>query len=207
MPGEYRASVAMGIQLSAVQYQYLRLADIGTVTATNADVKADFAIPQTPELSGRIRISGLPPSTLPTSVTATQAWPAQGGGSVNADPVGQYRMILQENNSYSLGAVYLLPGISVSHAESGVINMSGPTTYDFTFPSIPSQVAISGRVTDSLGRPVSGVTVGVSSQSLAGSPTLSLSGSATTDFDGKYHLAVLAGTNYRLTFTPPLPSQ
>ncbi len=89
---------------------------------------------------------------------------------------------------------------------AGSLALSKDTTLDFALPAFPAQVSISGQVADSAGHGVNGAFVSAFSQTLTGAPNLGFTSSAQTDANGNYHLVVLSGTGYQLTFTPPTPA-
>ena len=77
---------------------------------------------------------------------------------------------------------------------------------DISMPNLPDGVVISGKVTDSAGRGIGNVEIGAVSQSLTGVTSAELSRWDWTDPDGNYRILVLSGTNYKLTFYPPVPA-
>jgi hypothetical protein len=86
-----------------------------------------------------------------------------------------------------------------------VLDLAGDSNLNFNSPSLPGTVTISGKVTDGLGRGIGGVFVDARSESVTNAPGARLSNSSMTDENGSYSFSVLSGTNYEVTFTPPLP--
>ena len=84
--------------------------------------------------------------------------------------------------------------------------MSGKINYNFTTPSLPGQVAISGRVIDGSGAGVANVAVSAYSESLTGASNIGFAATGTTDSNGNYTFNILSGTNYQITFTPQNPT-
>jgi hypothetical protein len=79
-------------------------------------------------------------------------------------------------------------------------------TRDFDFPPIPAQVTLSGRVTDSSARGISGVRVSAFTQNLTGAANVGFASvGSTTDANGDYRLTLLSGSNYQISFIPPEP--
>jgi hypothetical protein len=89
---------------------------------------------------------------------------------------------------------------------AAVVTLNGDSRFDISIPSLPGFVTISGKVTDSSGRGLYNVEVVVGSQALNGLPNAELTNYTRTDEDGYYGFVVLSGTNYRLTFYPPIPA-
>ena len=123
-------------------------------------------------------------------------------------------MILPDNTAYGVNVSMLLTdGMSLLGSilfpiPSSSLNFVGDTaSYDFTVPTLPVQVTISGRVTDGNGNAVSGASITATSESITGTPGLQFSNFAQTDADGNYSFSVLSGTNYQLFFIPPIPAQ
>jgi hypothetical protein len=102
------------------------------------------------------------------------------------------------------GGVYY--GAVTYPVPASVVNLSLDSGLDISAPNLPNGVVILGKVTDSAGHGIANVEIEAVSQSLTGVTNAKLSHSEVTDPDGNYKIQVLSGTNYRLTFYPPIPA-
>ena len=79
------------------------------------------------------------------------------------------------------------------------------STLNIALPAFPQERTLSGTVTDENGQPVSGVQVEVfTNGGLTGTPDAYFSATTTTGPQGNYSLKVLSGTQYVITFEPPV---
>jgi hypothetical protein len=101
----------------------------------------------------------------------------------------------------------LLGTISFPLPASSVNLAQDTPNFDFTVPALPVQVTLSGRVTDSSGKPVSSVAITASSTSITGGQISQFNAFAQTDASGNYSMLLLSGTNYLISFIPPPPTQ
>jgi hypothetical protein len=195
---------------SLFQSQSLGIFNLGVAAVSGNTVIPAFTVPATAKLSGMIHGAASPAVGL--SISATGPSSSITSNSTADMLTAKYQMILPKNTNYTVNVSMLLtsgadflgtitfpfPGLS--------LNLLGDTfAYDFTVPTLPVRVTISGLVTDSQGHPVSGVAVSATSQSITGAPSLRFSNFGQTDASGNYSLSVLSGTNYQLVFIPPPP--
>ncbi len=223
--GSYKASITATIQISLLQTETLAIYSIGTINVS-ADVSGvNFSVPATAKLSGTIQGPGVTPPLVGTSALAADtsapqvtqvlcAYPPTASSGTADMLTAQYQLLLATNRTYDLSvSVTLIEGGStyigsVIYPVSGAasLTLTSDTTHDFTLPAFPAQVSVSGQVTDSSGKGVSGAFVTAYSQTITGAPDLGFTSGAQTDANGNYQFVVLSGTNYQLTFTPPAPA-
>jgi hypothetical protein len=209
----YTAGITAAIAFppSLFQNQELGILNLGAANISSNTVIPAFTVPATAKLSGTVfeppligvRITAIGPSSSIVS-------------SSSADMLtGQYQMILPDNTTYGVNLSILLTdgenplgGEITFPVPASSLNFAGDTAnYDFTVPTLPVRVTISGHVVDGNGNSVSGATISATSQSITDTPNLQFSHFAQTDASGNYSLSVLSGTNYQLVFTPPIPAQ
>jgi hypothetical protein len=218
----YTASIDVAnIQPSPLQTQNLSLFNIGTANVAG-DTTANYSVPATARLSGRVQLSGQPILPGGTVGALDTSGPTLTGFALVSPPTdstatadivtGQYQMVLMRNRTHDVHvSIPFLQGTTLIGllgfpVPANTVSMAGDTTLDFNVPAPPGQVTIAGKVTDSSGRGVAEVGVSAFTTALTGVPTLSFSGFAQTDVNGNYQLIVLNGTNYQVTFVPPLPN-
>jgi hypothetical protein len=220
-PGSYRAN----LYLPNVKFQDghiqdpLTIFNFGAVNVGSSPVVANFTLPPLANLSGRvsgtdISLAGVYATDRSAPAMAYDAcgyFPAY--SITGIDPSGQFQLTLVKDRAYDIqveqyftryGGVYY--GTVRYPVPASVVNLSSDGRLDISAPSLPDGVVISGKVTDSAGRPVGNVEVEVVSQSLTGVINATLSRWELTDSDGNYRMLVLSGTNYKLTFYPPIPA-
>ncbi len=212
--GSYTAGISASMTYSQLvgQTQSLSIYDLGSATIGGNTTLPPFTVPATAKLSGTVRGVSLPAFGITVKATGPNGKISSSSG---ADYLAaQYQAVLPNSTNYALSvSLILTQGTdylgSITFPLSGIkINLTGDTgNYDFNVPPLPGGVTISGRVTDSRGNPVNGVAVSAASQSITGTPDLQYSNVAQTDTSGNYRLTVLSGSNYTLTFIPPLPPQ
>jgi hypothetical protein len=216
--GNYTAGLTASISfpLPAIgQSQSLGIYNLGSAAISGNTVIPAFTVPATARLSGTIHGVAVPVTGVSVSATGPSSSITS---SSNADIMtAQYQMILPKNITYGTGVtVDLIQGTSLLGILSFPIsannlNFTADTvSYDFTVPTLPVYVTVSGHVTDSSSNPVNNATIIAVSQSITGigtPPGLQFETYAQTDASGNYSMSVLSGTNYQLMFYPPSPSQ
>ena len=215
--GSYTASLSI-LSFAGTLFQSMGLYNIGSVTVGAAAVVADFAMPQTSRLSGVVRLPSLTSlplgssvfasdTTVPTTTTSCIFPPSS--SFVSVDATGTYQLVLRTNRPHAATAIVpVIDGTgSVSYPVPGApVILGADATHDFNLPALPAQRVISGRATDSSGQGVAEVSIIATTSAVTGAANLTFAGVATTDAAGNYRMTVLSGTNYELTFTPPVPS-
>ncbi len=212
--GSYTAGISAAMTYSQLssQKQSLGIYDLGSVTIGGNTTLPPFTVPATARLSGTVRGISLPAFGITVDATGPNGTISSSSG---ADMfTAQYQAVLPKNTNYAVSAsIMLIQGTdylgSITFPLSGNrLQLTGDTgNYDFTVPSLQGTVIISGQVTDSKGKPVNGAAVSAVSESITGTPDLRYSNAVQTDASGNYRLTVLKGSNYRLTFIPPLLQQ
>jgi hypothetical protein len=222
--GTYIAGVSRTpIQFLLLQSESLQLYNLGSLTVAGGPATGNYTIPATAILSGTISGGGLasiPPgsSVIATDTTAppvTQITCCAAPVASSATPnfLAQYQMVLPQNRN--LGAAVTVPiGVGVNLFSTirytpspSPGSLTGDTTFPFLIPRLPFTATIFGTVTDNLGRPVANVAVSAASQSVQDAANVVFTGIVMTNALGQYSVAVLSGTNYQLTFVPPMPSR
>jgi hypothetical protein len=209
------------IQFLPLQIESLELYQIGTLTVGTGPATGNYTTPATVKLSGTVRGAGLTSMPTGTAVLASDTTAAPitqitccappDTSYATADLSGQYQMVLAQNRSFTVGvSVPLGQGVSFLGVlnypiSSGAVSMGADTTLDFNIPGLPRRPSIFGRVTDSSGNGVANVVISAYSQSITDAANVGFSASGKTDPNGNYSIAVLGGTNYQLTFSPPTP--
>jgi hypothetical protein len=222
--GSYRANISAGIQFSILQTETLAIYNLGTAAVSADATGVNFTVPATATLSGRVQGPSLTPPLIGTFVAATDtgapqveqvlcAYPPVASGGAADMLSGQYQLLLASNRTYSpqvtvmlLSGETFLGSVLFPVPTASPLTLTSNATLDFNLPAFPAQVTVSGQVTDSSGRGVSGVSVSAYSQALTGAASLGFTGGAATDSSGSYRFVVLSGTNYQLSFTPPPPA-
>jgi hypothetical protein len=211
--GSYTAGVTASITFppSSFQNQFLGIYNLGSAAISGATVIPAFTVPATATLSGTIHNA---PSSGVVSIGASGPSSSVTSSSSADFLTAQYTMILPKNTVYGVNVSTELTSessylgtISFPYPASSV-NLTGEiANYDFTVPTLPVRVTISGTVKDGSGNPVNGGYISATSQSITGTPNLQFSNYAETDASGNYSLSVLSGTNYQLVFIAPPPPQ
>ncbi len=210
-PGSYRANLYMNVQFSDDRMQQVTVSKVGDVTIGSSPAVADFTLPPLARLSGTLSWT----DATEASIYATdRSAPASGPSITGADTSGQYQMTLVKDRVYDIQVgqhvVRLRDqadyGVVRYPFPSSVVNLSADTRLDISVPDLPGGVVISGRVTDGSGRGIGNVSVNVMSESITGVPGARLGNGDRTDREGYYRIPVLNGTNYTLTFYPPVPA-
>jgi hypothetical protein len=222
--GTYVAGVGRSpIPISLFQTESLQLYNLGSLIVGGGPASGNYAIPVTATLSGTISGGGLSSIPIGSSVIATDTTAppvtqltccsAPAASSANTNFVGQYQMVLPQNRN--LGATATVPigvGVNLFSTVSYTPipspgSLTGDTTFPFVIPKLPFTATIFGTVTDSLGRPVGNAVVTATSQSVQDAANVVFTGITMTNAFGQYSVAVLSGTNYQVTFMPPVPSR
>jgi len=232
LPGSYTVTAWItDPEQEEADYTSVRLGEI-SVSASRAQ---DFRLPAAIELSGKvIRATGQP--AVPAYVTAIAAADVAnvpsgedltcgGVGTVpeflpvtsamasipEESTTGAYRMLLAPG-TYLLNVNVLLeakdPTNPVLSFPSPPLerSLTAEATQDFTMPSLPPFVVLSGRITDERGQPVAGASVVAITDALVGTPNAIFTAGTETDAQGQYHLRLLSGMAYRVTVCPPSPA-
>ncbi len=215
--GTYTASLALAA-LSGGQIS-LGFYNVGTMTVSGTGTGA-FAVPATVQVSGTV--TGAPANTYINAGDTSVATPAQATTTCSAPssgslaPVGTggaYQMLVPK--SRPLSAMVQFPvGSGTTAAGYGMYpwpavslgTLSANKTQNFTIPTLPALVTISGKVTNSQSQGVAGVSVGAMSNQITGASGVYYMAGAETDSNGNYTMQVLNGTSYTLTFIPPMPT-
>lgn len=215
--GTYTASLALGIGQSLLGFY-----NIGTLTVSGTGT-GNFAVPPAVQLSGTVSQNGVPGaptnsfiSVTDTSIPATPqtvmscASPATSSLS-QIGAGGAYQLLVPKDRALAAGLGWPVGSPAYGYAgfpwpSRSLGSLSGNRTENFSLPVLPAPVQISGKVTNSQGQGVAGVSVGAFSDQVTGAPGVYFAGGADTDMNGNYIFQVLSGTNYTLTFIPPMPT-
>jgi hypothetical protein len=223
--GTYTATVyIVSLNLVTAGFQISSIYNIGGTTVSGAALTANLTVPGTAQLAGTARIAGTPIATegsmffaqdksAGSPLDADCAYPPAGSSS-SLGTGGTYTSLLLMNRPFGIGvsvpvyrgATTTLAGTAMYPNPYRELSLGANTTSDFDLPAFPAQVRLTGKVTNGTGTGVKDVAVAAYSQELSGAPALSYSGTATTDANGNYELILLSGTNYGVTFAPPLPT-
>ena len=199
-----------------------------THLSQTANLTANFSVPATAQLSGKLSEADM--STIGEgSIVSAKDTRAPGfteffggigllgdGFSVALPPAqGAYDLALAVGQQYSLIAGIALDDTRFwgvpAELEDDVITFNGATTRNFSFPSRPPEVTLSGQVMGpdltgtSASAPASNVAVSVFCRSLSGAANTFFSGTANTDGAGHYSIQVLSGSICEVEFLPALP--
>ena len=221
--GSYRAAVTVPvIYFTPIQNQSLALYNLLSVDVKGAPVAADLSIPVTAKVSGQATAGWMTGTTFGIKIifSDTSALPVSERDCVtapsltvaNADPSGQYQMLVARDRTYAPSLTVPLRNGSKQFGTLGFVPVpgqvtpGGETTVGFGLPDLPAQVTITGKVTNSKGEAVAGALVAASTQSAGGATTINFTASATTDSQGSYSMILLSGTGYRVQFIPPSPT-
>ncbi len=219
----YQAAITVPmIAFTPLQNESLALYNLASGNINGAPATVNLSIPGTAKVSGTVRASWLGAIALGIRVSATDKLYSPGTNtpfisapatsSASADASGAYQMILSRGRSYLMGmSVPVLDGSRRLGTASfpfppDVLNLDGDASYNLSLPALPEKATVTGRVTDSLGRALSGVSVTAYAQGLSGAPNLGFAANTITDSQGNYSLTLLSGTGYRLDFIPPIPT-
>ena len=215
--GTYTASLALGV-LSNGQIA-LGFYNVGTLTVSGTGTGA-FTVPATVQVSGSV--TGAPANSVITVGDTSVTSPAQSqtacsgptsGSMGQVGTGGAYQLVVPKSRplsamvQFSVGSgvvpagygMYPWPAVSLG-------TLSADKTQNFAIPALPQLFTISGKVTNSLNQGVAGVSVGATSNQITGASGLYYMAGAETDSNGNYTMQVLSGTNYTLTFVPPMPT-
>ncbi len=189
--------------------------NLATITVAGTAVTANFTVPISSQVTGRVRMadsSAIPANTMvtaiaadvPTDFTAFSCNASAGGSTAVADATGNYTLLLSNARSYKL--IVTLPvatgGTAVYDSGRTIQTLSGNRVEDFLVPVLPAAVTVTGKVTDFRGQAVPNAGVEIFSDQITGAPGVSFSSSVTTDAAGGYSVPVPNGSNYRMMFTP-----
>jgi hypothetical protein len=217
----YRASIGATIGFSLFASESLSLFNVGSLNVTGNAAGANFTVSATARLTGSVSGPGLPGGlafgagvvandiSVPAPTEAVFVFPPT-TSSADLDLTNQYQMILMRNRTYQVDLTLPLVqgatpiGLVTVPVPEAVVNLSGDATFNFTIPSLPATVTLSGRVTDAGGRGVGGASISAYTQSLTGVSGMGFMAFALTDADGNYSFQVLSGANYQIIIAPPL---
>ena len=224
--GSYNVSVsATPIQFLPLQTETLQLYNLGSLSVSGATSSGNYTTPPVAKIAGSVSggsplLTSIPSGTIVTAndKSAPVAAPASyilapASSSASTDVSGQYQMVLAKNRSFELGVdiPFTLQGTSLPaqiHFTPAVnpLNLQGDSSVNFNIPLLsPPAVAVFGSVNDGAGHALANVRVTARSQSISGAPNVSYSVTGTTDVNGNYRLWLLSGSNYNVTFEPPMP--
>jgi hypothetical protein len=212
--GTFTAGFSTFFIFTGIQFQSLGLLSLGTVDIKGNTTIPPFAVPAIAKLSGTIHGLGSGPFANTATIAAINATATVTADSQADLQTGQYQMLLPKNSSYGTTvATGLLQGssawgyIAFPLPASGVDLLQDTPNYDFTVPSLAQTVTISGHVKDGGGKPVNGVNISGSSDSITGGKISQFYAFGTTDAGGFYSIRVLSGMNYLISFSPPASTQ
>jgi hypothetical protein len=206
--GSYNVFASGGIDMDDKGTEILSFV-AATATITR-DATLNLALPPLVRVSGSIKTS----SGAPFTEAGVSAYPAT---VFSSDGLGNAYSSPAKNNSTGQYLLYLPMGtydlssstkVDLGNDVRGFLSFSSARVevrsdvkQDFVRPTLGPIVTISGKVTDSRGRPVAGATIEAVSEKLTGAPTARLQVLATSDDDGFYSLRVYSG-QYTITCTP-----
>jgi hypothetical protein len=216
--GNYLVCITADNIPSGLLIENLSVYNVGTVNVSG-NTTASFAVPNLVTLSGIAGFSGVTPTSgfisatdtadLPTDPFIFLSGPRTSGVSFLTGFTGSYQMLLPQNRTYSMDVSYepsTIAGMVSYPVTMSTVNLPGNATYNFTVPSLPVQVTVSGRVTDNSGNGVADVSVSAYTESLTGAANTAFSAGSTTDSNGNYSFNILSGTNYQMSFDPKPPT-
>jgi len=218
--GNYVASLFV-TNITAPVQPAMTAYNLSPIAVTGRAVTANFTVPATSQVTGRVRMtdsSAVPANTMvtaiatdvPTDITEFSCNAPAGGSTAIADASGNYTLLLANGRSYNL--IVTLPigtgGAAVYNSGRTIQTLAGNRVEDFLVPTLPATVTISGTLTDFKGQAVSNVPVAIFSNQISGAAGVSFSTGAMTDASGNYSATVLGGSNYSVMFTPlPVAAQ
>ncbi len=221
VPGTYVVMASVG---DAEEYSSVfRLEEINL----NASGTRDFTLPRAIELSGRVlQASGRPaaPSTVLAIAAADMANhpsddpPPCAGRSLTPLRITFAEALIPRESTTGAYRLWLLPGTYWLNAvveldtDGALIfpflqrSLMADARQDFTMPTLPPFVVLSGRITDEHGQPVARASVTAFTDTLTSTPNATFSASTETDENGWYRLRLLSGAQYRVEVCPPTSS-
>jgi hypothetical protein len=215
--GTYTASLSLA-GLTGGQ-SLLGFYNVGTLTVSGSGTGA-FAVPATVQVSGTVT-GGSANSMITVSDTSVTA-PAQTATAcaaptstsmTTAGTGGAYQLLVPKSRPLSAQVQFTVGSGTVPDGLGmfpwPVVNLgtlSANKTQNFNIPALPGLVTISGKVTNGQGQGVVGVAVGAMSTQITGASGVYYAAGAETDSNGNYTMKVLNGTNYTMTFQPPMPT-
>ncbi len=217
--GGYHGFLPAGSYIVSVGSGLLEFYNLGSLSVSTGPATGNYAIPPLIKLSGVISGGGLTNNPAGTLVAATDtSAPAvtqsfcctvPATSYAAPDSSGRYQMILAQNRNYAVSAQVAanlgtgMSGSIVYPLTPIVTSPTGDTTINVSMPAVfGGRVQFFGYANDG-SRVLTGVIVTASSQSISGAANLGFS--ATTRADGLYSLLTPFGTNFQLTFVPPVP--
>ncbi|MEO0249587.1 MAG: carboxypeptidase-like regulatory domain-containing protein [candidate division WOR-3 bacterium] len=226
--GTYQVGVSLEILHPGNLRQVLTLR-AGMVTLSNRPQTFNITLPRTVTLSGNVRQAG-GAAAVPSQVYAIDVndlahvpgGEATGCGGAFSEFVatagfvtvpegsttGEYRLTLPPASYRVTVNLDLDPREEVwsvlSFPPLLELNLTADRTQNFTVPSLPPFVTISGRVTDSSGQSVAEASISAFTSMVLNTPA-AFSTRTQTDSNGRYELRVLSGHGYTLLVCPPQP--
>ncbi|HXF04196.1 MAG TPA: carboxypeptidase-like regulatory domain-containing protein [Blastocatellia bacterium] len=209
--GQYRVTFGVTQEPAPALDEILNL-NMTSVTVTG-DRTLDLTLPAVVTLQGKITDAsgqGAVPSTLLAfDIDESVPFLVRTNAVVFVPErvsTGNYRMVLPQG-TYNL---LVSTEIRLDGEEAGLSFpipgrqkvLTGDSTEDFLRPELGPTVTLSGKVTDSSGRPVADAQISVSSSELVNVPGAAFTNSTETRTDGTYSLKVLPGRQYTVTVTP-----
>jgi hypothetical protein len=193
-----------------------------------AHLTANFSVPATAQLSGILSEADMLTIGEGSFVSARDTRAPSfseffgGVGSIGdgfsfaAPPEeGSYDLALAVGQQYSLIAGIALDDTRFwgvpAELDDDVITFNGAMTRNFSFPSRPPEITLSGQVMGpdltgtAASAPASNVSVSVFCRSLSGAADSFFSGTTDTDGAGNYSIQVLSGSVCEVEFMPALP--
>jgi hypothetical protein len=206
--GSYAVGVDVSMNFNATgQNQSLGIYNLGNATIGGNTSLPAYSIGSLVKLSGMVKGVSIPVTGIGISATTSNEAIVS---TSNADMLtAQYQALLPPNTYNVNMTMAMIQGTSWMGSITYPLNPTALTLskdtsgYDFTVPSLPPRVTISGKVTDSDGSPVSGAAIILYCESVTSVPNLSFVNSAQTDSSGNYSVSVLSGTDYTIAFMPP----
>ncbi len=203
--------------------------NLGGSSVTNlvgtSNITANFSVPATAKLSGLLSEAdkatlseGSFVSTQDTRATGFSGFFGTFGDGFSAalpESSGGFDLTLATGQQYNLFAGIALDdsrmwGVPAEFGDD-VISFNGAMTRNFSFPSRPAEVTLSGQVMGPVltemaaNVAASNVSVFVICRSLSGAPDTMFTGTTNTDGAGTYSIKVLSGSVCEVEFVPALP--
>jgi len=214
--GDYSVSLSVNA-IGSSGTNHLALYNFAPVQVGAGDTSADFAVPALFTLQGRVTIQGassVPSGSLVVArdVSAPAFFVADcvvppAVSTLPADLNGNYSGPLTADRSYDLQASVVVSGAGtlVFPSEPMRRNLTGHLGgVNFSVPSLPSPIEVTGVVRGPGGLPVEDVLVEARGEGLTGVAGAVFTAEARTNALGEFRMLVLPGSNYTFTWTPEL---
>ncbi len=212
--GDYTVSLLVNA-IGSSGTNHLSLFNFAALEVGAGDVSTNFAVPALFTVQGRVTIQGA--SLLPSGssvvgrdVSAPAMIPgdcvvAPAVSTLPADLNGNFSGTLMADRSYDLQALVVVSGAGTLIFPSEPVrrNLTGHLGgVNFSVPTLPSPIEVTGVVRDPGGQPVEDVLVEARGEGLTGVVGAVFTAEARTNALGEFRLLVLPGTNYTFTWTP-----